>query len=60
LDDEARALHECLAYRRASVLSIVDGRDEALWHTAVVPSGWPVAGVVEHLGGAERPWFNRS
>ena len=41
------------------MLSIVDGLDEALWHTPVVPSGWTVAGIVEHLGGAERHWFQQ-
>jgi Protein of unknown function (DUF664) len=35
----------------------VDGLNEDAWHTPVVASGWTIAGVVEHLGGAERHWF---
>ncbi|MHB8378355.1 MAG: class I SAM-dependent methyltransferase [Acidimicrobiales bacterium] len=46
-----------LAYERASVHSIVEGLDEEAWHTPVVPSGWTPAGLVEHLGDAERHWF---
>ncbi len=36
--------------------SIVAGLSEELWHTSVVPSGWTPAGLVAHLGGAERHW----
>jgi hypothetical protein len=56
-DDERRALLDTLAFQRASVLAIVDGLDETGWHTSVVPSGWDTAGLVEHLGDAERHWF---
>ena len=52
--DVRRELLEYLEYQRASVRSIVDGLNEDAWHTPVVASGWTVAGVVEHLGGAER------
>jgi hypothetical protein len=45
-----------LEYQRASVRSIVDGLSEEHWHTSVVPSGWTPAGLVAHLGGAERHW----
>jgi uncharacterized protein DUF664 len=45
-----------LEYQRASVRSIVDGLSEEAWHTSVVPSGWTPAGMVAHLGGAERHW----
>jgi hypothetical protein len=31
--------------------------DEEAWHRPVVPSGWTPAGLVEHLAGAERHWF---
>ena len=55
--DVRRELLEYLEYQRASVRSIVDGLSEDAWHTPVVASGWTVAGVVEHLGGAERHWF---
>ena len=50
------ALLAALEYQRASVRSIVSGLSEADWHTSVVPSGWTPAGMVAHLGGAERHW----
>jgi hypothetical protein len=50
------ALLECLAYQRAAVRSIVNGLSEEHWHTSVVPSGWTPAGLVAHIGGAERHW----
>jgi hypothetical protein len=50
------ALLAALEYQRASVRSIVDGLSERHWHTSVVPSGWTPAGLVAHLGGAERHW----
>lgn len=50
------ALLAALEYQRASVRSIVDGLAEEDWHTSVVPSGWTPAGLVAHLGGAERHW----
>ena len=55
--DVRRELLEYLEYQRASVRSIVEGLSEDAWHTPVVASGWTVAGMVEHLGGAERHWF---
>jgi uncharacterized damage-inducible protein DinB len=59
LDDqeERAALIGALDYQRASVLAVADGLAEDLWHTSVVPSGWTAAGIIEHLGGAERHWF---
>ena len=56
-DDEAQALRHFLDYQRSAVLAIVDGLDEEAWHRPIVPSGWTPAGLVEHLGGAERHWF---
>ncbi len=56
-DDERSALLQFLSYQRACVEAIVDGLDEESWHTPVVPSGWTVAGLVEHIGDAERHWF---
>jgi uncharacterized damage-inducible protein DinB len=50
------ALLAALEYQRASVRAIVDGLSEEHWHTSVVPSGWTPAGMVAHLGGAERHW----
>lgn len=48
-----------LKYQRDSVLAIVDGLAEEHWQTSVVPSGWTVAGMIDHLGGAERHWFQQ-
>jgi hypothetical protein len=57
--DVRRELIEYLEYQRASVRSIVEGLGEPDWHTPVVASGWTVAGIVEHLGSAERHWFQQ-
>lgn len=59
LDEEKPALLHFLEYQRASVLSIVEGLNEEAWHKPVVPSGWTPAGLVEHLGDAERHWFQQ-
>ncbi len=57
LDEADRAdLLAALEYQRASVHAIVEGLSERAWHTSVVPSGWTPAGMVAHLGGAERHW----
>lgn len=57
LDEPDRtALLTALDYQRASVRAIVDGLSEQHWHTSVVPSGWTPAGLVAHLGNAERHW----
>lgn len=50
------ALLATLAHQRASARAIVQGLSERHWHTSVVPSGWTPAGLVAHLGGAERHW----
>jgi uncharacterized damage-inducible protein DinB len=55
--DIRNELLETLEYQRASARAIVEGLSEELWHKAIVPSGWTVAGMVAHLGGAERHWF---
>ena len=57
--DVRRDLLEFLEYQRSSVRSIVDGLSEDAWHTPVVASGWTIAGLVEHLGNAERHWFQQ-
>ena len=60
-DDHLQADRETvlgfLAYQRTSVLAVVDGLTEEAWQTSVVPSGWTPAGLVQHLGDAERHWF---
>jgi hypothetical protein len=56
-EDEKAALSLFLRAQRASVLAILDGLDEAALTTPVLPSGWTPLGLVEHLGYAERHWF---
>jgi hypothetical protein len=56
-DTEKGALLHFLDVQRAAVLAIVDGLDHAALTKAVLPSGWTPLGVVEHLGYAERHWF---
>ncbi len=56
-DDESRMLLGFLQYQRDAVLKIVEGLPEEAWQTPVVPSGWTVAGMLWHLGGAEHHWF---
>jgi uncharacterized damage-inducible protein DinB len=58
-DGEKEALRHFLQYQRDSVLAIVAGLDEEWWHRSVVPSGWTPAGLLEHLAGAERHWFQQ-
>lgn len=43
--------------QRECVLATVDGRDEDLLTTPVLPSGWTPLGMIEHPGHAERHWF---
>ena len=52
-------LRSFLDAQRASVLAILDGLDESALRTPVVPSGWTPLGLLEHLGGAERHWFQQ-
>jgi hypothetical protein len=58
-EEEREALLHFLEYQRASIRSIVEGLTEEGWHTSVVPSGWTIAGFVEHIGGAEYHWFQQ-
>ena len=46
-----------LAAQRQAVLAIIDGLGEAELRRAVLPSGWTPLGLIEHLGHAERFWF---
>jgi hypothetical protein len=57
VEDEKDALHAFLKAQRASVLAIVDGLDDEALTTTVPPLGWSPLGMVEHLGYAERYWF---
>lgn len=56
-DGEKDALVLFLEAQRVSVLAILDGLDVEGLTTAVLPSGWTPLGLVEHLGYAERHWF---
>jgi hypothetical protein len=56
-DGEKNALLMFLEAQRASVLAIIDGLDAEALTTPVLPSGWTPLGLVEHLGYAERHWF---
>lgn len=56
LDERSTVLHYLSAQRR-SVLAIVDGLDDQQMNTSVVASGWTPAGLLRHLGDAERHWF---
>jgi uncharacterized damage-inducible protein DinB len=56
-DDESRMLLGFLQFQRDAVLKIVEWLPEEAWQTPVVPSGWTVAGMLRHLGGAEHHWF---
>lgn len=55
--DERAALGWFLQAQRRSVLAIVDGLSEDDMRQSVVPSGWTPIGLIEHLGHAERFWF---
>ncbi len=48
-----------LDLQRARVLEIVAGLDDPLLRKPVLPSAWTVLGMIEHLGCAERHWFQR-
>ena len=57
-DRERTALGRFLQAQRASVLAILDGLDTAaLTGPVPLPSGWTPLGMIEHLGHAERHWF---
>jgi uncharacterized damage-inducible protein DinB len=56
-DDESRMLLSFLQRQRDAVLKIVERLPEDDWQKPVVPSGWTVAGMLAHIGGAEYHWF---
>jgi uncharacterized damage-inducible protein DinB len=57
-DAERAALVWFLRAERASALAILDGLDDAaLTGPVALPSGWSPLGMIEHLGHAERHWF---
>jgi uncharacterized damage-inducible protein DinB len=56
-DTVDQLLIDFLDAQRARAFAIVDGLDEEQLATAVLPSGWTSLGMIEHLGHAERHWF---
>jgi len=56
VDDKA-ALLTFLESQRVAVLEIIDGLGDDALTTSVLPSDWTPLGMVEHLGYAERHWF---
>jgi len=58
-DGEKAALRWFLQAQRDSVLAIVEGLDEKALTTPVLASGWTPLGMIEHLGFAERHWFQQ-
>lgn len=55
--NEREALAFFLQAQRDVILAIVDGLDDQQVCRSVVPSGWTAIGMIEHLGDAERVWF---
>jgi uncharacterized damage-inducible protein DinB len=55
--DEARVLLTFLDAQRSRALEIISGLTEHQLRAAVLPSGWTALGMIEHLGHAERHWF---
>ena len=43
--------------QRERAFEVVAGLEEAQLRTAVLPSGWTPLSMIEHLGHAERHWF---
>lgn len=52
-------LVEFLEAQRARVFEVLAGLSEEQLRTSVLPSGWTPLGLVEHLGHAERHWFQQ-
>ncbi|MEU6493854.1 DinB family protein [Streptomyces sp. NPDC046994] len=57
MTEEAVALQHFLDAQRASALAIIDGLTDEQLRTSVLPSGWTPLGLIQHLGHAERHWF---
>jgi hypothetical protein len=55
--DEKTMLLTFLEAQRAAAVAILDGLDDEALTRAVLPSKWTPLGMVEHLGYAERHWF---
>jgi hypothetical protein len=53
------ALIAFLDAQRARAFAVVAGLDAAQLTTPALPSGWTPLGMIEHLGHAERHWFQQ-
>ncbi|MER5183964.1 DinB family protein [Streptomyces sp. NPDC002896] len=54
---EAAALQHFLDAQRSCALAILEGLTDEQLRTPVLPTGWTPLGLIEHLGDAERHWF---
>jgi uncharacterized damage-inducible protein DinB len=52
-------LHSFLQAQRDRVFEVAEGLTPDQLTKAVLPSGWTVLGMIEHLGHAERHWFQQ-
>ncbi|MGH3206598.1 MAG: DinB family protein [Trebonia sp.] len=58
-DAEDRLLLSFLDAQRERALAVVGGLSDDQLATSVLPSGWTPLGLIEHLGHAERHWFQQ-
>jgi hypothetical protein len=59
LDRVDQMIVDFLHAQRARALAVVAGLDAEQLATPVLPSGWTPLGMIEHLGHAERHWFQK-
>ena len=58
MDPESQVLHDCLEDQRGHVLGILEGLTDEELQRAMLPSGWSILGLVNHLAvDVERFWF---
>ncbi len=58
MDPETQVLLDCLESQRGHVLGILDGLTDEELQRAMLPSGWAILGLVNHLAlDVERFWF---
>lgn len=58
-DRTDQVIVDFLDAQRSRVLAVVAGLDAEQLTTRVLPSGWTPLGMIEHLGHAERHWFQQ-
>ncbi len=57
MSDDAALLVTFLNAQRTRAVGILEGLGDDQLRTPVLPSGWTPLGLIEHLGHAERHWF---